>query len=104
MLTFFSSVQISDGPDERCRCAVLDALSVILLEAWPRIPGHADDVMKSLVRLLDDVRRQADMTSTSGQADLQRRTLDCIRVLKNICPEYLELTDDFFSQVAGDCQ
>ena len=95
-------MQISDAPDERCRCDVLEALSIILSEAWPRVPRHADDVMKSLIRLLDDVRRQTGMTSTSARADLERRTLDCVQLLKKICPEYLELTDDFFSQITGD--
>jgi len=96
-------MQVSEGPDEQCRLDILEALSITLLEAWPRVPGHADDVMKSLIRLLDDVRSQSDMTSSSAQADLRRRTLDCIQLLKKICPEYLELTDDFFSQITGDC-
>jgi len=94
-------MQVSDVPDEQCRCDILEALSVILLEAWPRVPSHADDIMKSLIRLLDDVRRQSDVTSNSAQVDLQRRTLDCIQLLRKICPEYLELTDDFFSQITG---
>jgi len=95
-------LQVSDGPDEQCRCDVLDALSVLLSETWPRVPQHADDIMKSLVRLLVDVRRQPDMMSTSARVNLQRRTLDCIQLLRNICPEYLELTDEFFSQITGD--
>jgi len=92
-------LQVSDGPDEQCRCDVLEALSVLLSEAWPRVPHHADDVMKSLVRLLVDVRRQADMMSTSAQVSLQHRVLDCVQLLRQICPEYLELTDEFFSQI-----
>lgn len=95
-------LQVSDGPDEQCRCDVLEALSVLLSETWPRIPHHADDVMKSLVRLLVDVRRQTDMMSTFAQVSLQRRALDCIQLLREICPEYLELTDEFFSQITGD--
>ena len=92
-------LQVSVGPDEQCRCDVLEALSVLLSEAWPRVPHHADDVMKSLVRLLVDVRRQADMMSTSAQVSLQHRVLDCVQLLRQICPEYLELTDEFFSQI-----
>ena len=95
-------MQVSDAPDERCRLEVLSALSVTLTEAWPRVPGHADDVMKALVRLLHDVSMQSDVTSSStAAADLQRRALDCVQLLRNICPEYHDLTDDFFSQTAA---
>ena len=97
-------LQVSDGPHERCRLDVLEALSAVLSETWPRVSGHADDIMKSLVRLLLDIQRQADlMTVThSAQVDLQRRALDCVQLLKKICPEYSELTDDFFSQMTTD--
>jgi len=95
-------LQVSDGPDEQCRCDVLEMLSVLLLETWPRVPHHADDVMKSLVRLMVDVRRQADMMSTSAQDRLQHRALDCVQLLRKICPEYLELTDEFFSQITDN--
>jgi len=95
-------VQVSDGPDEQCRCDVLEALSVLLLETWPRVPYHADDIMKSLVRLLVDVRRQTDIMSTSTQDRLQHRALDCVHLLRKICPEYLELTDEFFSQITDN--
>jgi len=92
-------LQVSDGPEEHCRCSILEALSVILLETWPRVPSHADDVMKSLVCLLDDVRRQRDTMSMSTQASLRCKAVDCVELLKKICPEYTELTDDFFSQI-----
>ena len=95
-------LQVSDGPHERCRLDVLEALSAVLSETWPRVSGHADDIMKSLVRLLLDIQRQADLMTHSAQVDLQRRALDCVQLLKKICPEYSELTDDFFSQMTTD--
>jgi len=98
-------LQVNDGPNEQCRCDILESLSVILSETWPRVPQHADDVMKSLVRLMVDIRRQSDMMSASAQVRLQHRVLDCVQLLRKICPEYTELTDDFFSQVTGvNCQ
>lgn len=93
-------LQFSDGQGEQCRCDILDALLVILSESWPRVSSHADEIMKSLVRLLDDVGRQTD--SSSVQMGVQRRALDCVQLLKKICPEYEDLTDDFFLQIAGD--
>lgn len=95
-------LQVSDGPDEQCRCDVLDALSVILSETWPRVPGHADDIMKSLVRLLVDVRRQTGMIPTSTQVSLQHRALGCVQLMTKICPEYSGLTNEFFSQITDD--
>ena len=95
-------LQVTGGPDEQCRCDVLEALSVTLSETWPRVSGHADDIMKSLVRLLVDVRKQTDTISTSMHFDLQRRALDCVQLLRKICPEYSELTDEFFSQISDD--
>jgi len=91
---------VADTPNEQCRSDVLGALSVILSETWPRVPSHADDIMKSLVRLLVDVRRQKDMMLTSAHSTLQRQALDCVQLLRTICPEYVELTDEFFSQIS----
>jgi len=95
-------LQISDGPDEQCRSDVLEALSVILSETWPRVPGHGDDIMKSIVRLLVDIKRHTDLMSPSARVSLQHRALDCVQLLRNICPEYSELTDEFFSQITDD--
>jgi len=53
--------------------------------------------MKSLITLLDDVRNV-----TSSTAELRRRALDCVQLLRKICPEYSELTDDFFSQIDSE--
>lgn len=93
-------LQVSDEPDERSRCDVLKALSVILSGAWPRVPSHADDIMKSLVRLLVDVKKQSDVMSTSGHMNLRHQALDCVHLLRKICPEYSSLTDEFFSQIS----
>jgi len=91
-------LHVSDGPDERSRCDVLEALSVTLSEAWPRVPGHSDDIMKSLVRLLVDVKKENDTMSTSGHVSLEQRAADCIQLLTKICPEYSSLTDELFPQ------
>jgi hypothetical protein len=92
-------VAIYDGPEEQCRFYCLDALYVLMQEAWPRIPGHADAIMKSLVRLLHDMATDCTTTSQDVVERLTQRARDCAELLRQICPVYQQLDDDFFADV-----
>ncbi|KAL0978941.1 hypothetical protein UPYG_G00178190 [Umbra pygmaea] len=48
-------LEISDGPHEQTRLAILDALEKILLITWPRMECRLSVLAKSLLRLLCDL-------------------------------------------------
>lgn len=92
-------LEIFDGPEETCRIGVLDALHAVLNQAWPRIPGHANVIMKALVKFLYDLSTDQTTAPTAVIDRLQRKALGCIDLLRKICPEYDELDEEFFKRV-----
>jgi hypothetical protein len=91
---------IYDGPEEQCRFNCLDALCVLMQQAWPRIPGHADAIMKSLVRLIHDMATDDTTTSRDVVDRLTQRALECVELLRQICPAFEQLDDEFFAGVS----
>ena len=97
-------LSIYDGPEEQCRFSCLDALYALLQQAWPRIAagsaGHADAIMRSLVRLIHDAATDGTTTSRDVTDKLIHRALECVDLLRRICPVYAQLDNEFFSDVA----
>jgi len=90
---------INDCPEELCRFNCLDALYVLLQQAWPRLNGHANTIMKSLVRLIHDISTEYSTMPIDITDKLTRRALDCIHLLRIVCPAYADLDDQFFTRV-----
>lgn len=83
-------LEVYDGPDEACRIDVLEALQMLLCQAWPRMSNHSHVIVQSLVRLIYDVSSERTLTPV----DVNRRLLDgavkCLKLLKQICPDRIE--------------
>ncbi|KAM9546175.1 TELO2-interacting protein 2 isoform 1-T2 [Salvelinus alpinus] len=52
-------LEISDGPEEQTRLAILDALEKTLLIAWPRMECRLSALVQSLLRLLCDLSTES---------------------------------------------
>lgn len=92
-----SYMEICDGDEETSRVYILNALYAVLHHAWPRISGHADVIMKALVRILCDLATEEATTRLAVKNELKKKALDCVVLLRKICPEYDQLDDQIFS-------
>lgn len=60
-------LEVYDGHTEEARFGALYILQVIIKETWPRIPHHANTILKSLLKLVYDL--STDYTTTPAQVN-----------------------------------
>jgi hypothetical protein len=80
----FGYLGIGDGKTEAWRLAMLNILKCVIVNAWPRVPVHADDMLKCLMKLIIDV-------SMSSIAPVEVKNLmfekikECLVMLLCVC-------------------
>ncbi|RMX61119.1 hypothetical protein pdam_00010534 [Pocillopora damicornis] len=85
-----SYLEVSDYPEEGTRLAVLDALKVAMLQAWPRIPNHSSTILKSLLKLLVDATDSSAYIAVQAFELLNQKTAECLVVLLRCCGKQVE--------------
>ncbi|XP_066029475.1 TELO2-interacting protein 2 isoform X3 [Pocillopora verrucosa] len=85
-----SYLEVSDYPEEETRLAVLDALKVAMLQAWPRIPNHSSTILKSLLKLLVDATDSSAYIAVQAFELLNQKTAECLVVLLRCCGKQVE--------------
>ena len=84
----YTFLEIPDGAHEETRLDVLDALKVVMVSAWPRIPPHTADICKHLLKLLYDITEKT-MSSESDPVKhlMVEKITECMVLLKHISPD-----------------
>ncbi|XP_076356611.1 TELO2-interacting protein 2-like isoform X1 [Tachypleus tridentatus] len=82
-------------PDETARKNCLCALKKLIIVAWPRIDGHCEDILKTLLHFLCDVSIDLQNSPNKVKEDLLELTTECLHYLKRASSlKFKELTDD----------
>ncbi|KAL8577446.1 hypothetical protein ACOMHN_048081 [Nucella lapillus] len=80
-------LEVCDAPEEQARCNALDILHALLQHAWPRVPSYADQIVKSLLKLLQDLTsKSAAVTPERVAQKLNSQASLCLDLLAKICP------------------
>ncbi|XP_076443729.1 TELO2-interacting protein 2-like [Babylonia areolata] len=80
-------LEVCDGPQEEARLSALDLVSTVLRNAWPRVPPYAGKIVKSLLKLFQDLET-GTYSATMGpvREKLCDQALSCLELLIEICP------------------
>ena len=82
----YGYLEVGDGETEEWLVAMLGVLKCIIVNAWPRVPSHADDMLKCLMKLIIDI-------SLSSVAPMEIKDLmfekikECLVMLLCVCSE-----------------
>uniref|UniRef100_A0A8C3U9H4 TELO2 interacting protein 2 n=1 Tax=Catharus ustulatus TaxID=91951 RepID=A0A8C3U9H4_CATUS len=74
-------LEVSDGPREEARLAILETLQCTIEHAWPRMPCRLPVLLKALLRLLWDVHTERGPTPEPVRAALLHRATQCLILL-----------------------
>uniref|UniRef100_A0A8C5TR68 TELO2 interacting protein 2 n=1 Tax=Malurus cyaneus samueli TaxID=2593467 RepID=A0A8C5TR68_9PASS len=74
-------LEVSDGPKEEARLAILETLQCTIEHAWPRMPCRLPVLLKALLRLLWDVHTERGPTPEPIRAALLDRATQCLILL-----------------------
>ncbi|XP_014747898.1 PREDICTED: TELO2-interacting protein 2 [Sturnus vulgaris] len=74
-------LEVSDGPKEEARLAILETLQCTIEHAWPRMPCRLPVLLKALLRLLWDVHTERGPTPEPIRAALLHRATQCLILL-----------------------
>ncbi|CAH1783821.1 unnamed protein product [Owenia fusiformis] len=74
-------LEIYDGPEETSRINILKALNLTIKYAWPRIPHHSDDILKCLLKFMDDISTDDSLTSLTVKQMLMQEAQDVLILL-----------------------
>ncbi|KAK2146870.1 hypothetical protein LSH36_581g02027 [Paralvinella palmiformis] len=83
----FSFLEVYDGPHERTRINVLNALKATVVTCWPRIPNHCEQILKSLIKLLYETVSDRTVTPHKIRENLITEIVECLLLLKRLCPQ-----------------
>ncbi|XP_030641361.1 TELO2-interacting protein 2 [Chanos chanos] len=72
-------LEISDGPEEKARISILDALEKLLQIAWPRMECRMGVLTRSLLRFLCDV--ESEPLAPKLREELMNRASRCLMLL-----------------------
>ncbi|NXM84846.1 TTI2 protein, partial [Oenanthe oenanthe] len=78
-------LEVSDGPKEEARLAILETLQCTIEHAWPRMPCRLPVLLKALLRLLWDVHTDRGPTPEDVRAALLHRATQCLILLDHCC-------------------
>ncbi|XP_016159050.1 PREDICTED: TELO2-interacting protein 2 [Ficedula albicollis] len=78
-------LEVSDGPKEEARLAILETLQCTIEHAWPRVPCRLPVLLKALLRLLWDVHTERGPTPEAVRAALLHRATQCLILLDHCC-------------------
>ena len=79
-------LEVFDGPSEQARLNTLRILTSLLRNAWPQIPTHADAILRSLLKLIQDVACDCSATSDGVKEVLKKEAVQCLSLLQELCP------------------
>ena len=82
----FGYLEIGDGETEEWRIVMLDVLKCIIVNAWPRIPVHADDMLKCLIKLIIDVS-MSSIAPMKVKKVMFEKIKKCLVLLLCVCGE-----------------
>ena len=80
-------LEVFDGPEEQARFNTLSILRALLQNAWPRIPRHSEAILKTVLKLIQDVLCDRTTTPESVKDRLKEEAMMCLGLLKEICPD-----------------
>jgi hypothetical protein len=80
-------LEVFDGPEELTRLNTLRLLVSVLRVAWPRMHGHAGTVLKSLLKLVQDLSFDKTTTPDSVKLKVKEEAVVCLGLLKESCPD-----------------
>ncbi|KAM6996285.1 TELO2-interacting protein 2 [Passerculus sandwichensis] len=78
-------LEVSDGPGEEARLAILQTLQCTIEHAWPRMPCRLPVLLKALLRLLWDVHSERGPTPEPVRAALLQEATQCLILLDRCC-------------------
>ncbi|NXE71854.1 TTI2 protein, partial [Calcarius ornatus] len=78
-------LEVSDGPGEEARLAMLQTLQCTIEHAWPRMPCRLPVLLKALLRLLWDVHSERGPTPEPVRAALLQGATQCLILLDRCC-------------------
>lgn len=84
----FSYLEFPDYCGEETRVNSLNTLSCLMSNCWPRIPGHSESILKTLLKLLSDLC--PDESTTPDKQDVQKQLpliCHCLVMLGRCHPE-----------------
>ena len=82
----FSYLEIGDGETEEWRMVMLDVLKCVIVNAWPRIPVHADGILKCLAKLIIDVT-MSSIAPREVKEVMFEKIKECLVMLLCVCGE-----------------
>ncbi|KAK7496869.1 hypothetical protein BaRGS_00011849 [Batillaria attramentaria] len=82
-----SYLEVFDGPEEQARFNTLRILKSLEKNCWPRISSHADEILQSLLKLIQDVASDRSTTPEPVKERLKAEAVECLNLLKELCPE-----------------
>ena len=85
----FGYLEIGDGETEEWRMVMLDVLKCVIVNAWPRIPVHADDMLKCLTKLIIDVS-MSSIAPMKVKKVMFEKIKECLVMLLCVCGEVVK--------------
>ncbi len=82
----FGYLEIGDGETEEWRIVMLDVLKCVIINAWPRLPVHADDMLKCLMKLVIDVS-MSSIAPVEVKKSMFGKMKECLAMLLCVCGE-----------------
>ncbi|XP_046370631.1 TELO2-interacting protein 2-like [Haliotis rufescens] len=83
-------LEIYDGPEETSRLNALSILKSLLLTVWPRIPVHANVLLKCLLKFLYDVGADTTVTPQTVKDEMTKLATECLLLLTKTAPDIVE--------------
>uniref|UniRef100_A0A6J0VBG7 TELO2-interacting protein 2 n=1 Tax=Pogona vitticeps TaxID=103695 RepID=A0A6J0VBG7_9SAUR len=74
-------MEVSDGPEEAARLAILETLKCTIKYAWPRINCRLSILVRALLRMMWDVNTDRSSTPECVKASLLQRATECLLLL-----------------------
>ena len=83
-------LEVFDGPEEESRLNAVTLLQAVIQNTWPRIQGHSDTIVKTLLKLIQDVVNEKSNVSQNVKDKLKTEAVQCLELVIEVCPETKE--------------
>lgn len=82
----FGYLEIGDGDTEEWRLVMLDILKSILLNAWPKVSSHVNDILRCLMKVVIDISLSS-LAHSLVKHSMFERIENCLVLLLSLCGE-----------------
>ncbi|XP_066263712.1 TELO2-interacting protein 2-like isoform X3 [Branchiostoma lanceolatum] len=94
----YEYLEVYDGPVETARKDILAATKAMIIEAWLRMPHHAQPLAKALLKLVIDMSMDESRTPENVREEICASATECLVLLNRCCEG--ELAEDM--RVVGE--